>query len=62
MVAELEAKDLLRIRLLEAIEKTVKESDRMRRGLMQQGLSPRQAREQAWETVRVRYIFLPPET
>jgi hypothetical protein len=35
MVAELEAKGLLRIRLLEAIEKTVKESDRMRRRLMQ---------------------------
>ena len=62
MVAELEAKGLLRVRLLQAVEQTVKEFYRTRRQLMQQGFPPGQAREQAWEMVRTRYIFLPSES
>lgn len=62
MVAELEAKGILEQTLLEAEEKTDEELDRIRRHLIQQGLTPQQAHDSAWETVRTRYIFLPPES
>ena len=61
MVAELEAKGLLRAMALEAEEKTEAELDSLRRHLIQQGLTPQQAHGRAWEIVRERYIFLPPE-
>ena len=48
--------------LLEAEERTDAEVDSLRRHLIQQGLTPRQAHDRAWEIVRDRYLFLPPET
>jgi hypothetical protein len=62
MVAELEATNQLHAMLLTAEEQTEMELDRMRRQLMKQGLPPQQAHDQAWEMVREKYIFLPPET
>ena len=62
MVAELEARNQLHALLLEAEEQTVRELDQIRRQLMQRGLTAQQAHDQAWETVRERYIFLPPES
>ena len=62
MVAELEATGRLHEMLLEAEEKTEAEMDALRRHLIQQGLTPQQAHDRAWEIVRERYIFLPPET
>jgi len=62
MVAELEAQDRLQEMLLEAEEKTDAELDQLRRQLMAQGLTAQQAHDQAWELVRTRYIFLPPES
>ena len=48
--------------LLEAEEKTAIETDDLRRHFLQQGLTAQQAHVRAWEIVRERYIFLPPET
>lgn len=62
MVAELEAKGQLHAMVLEAEEKTVNELDSLRRHFIQQGLTPQQAQDRAWEIVRIRYIFLPPES
>ena len=62
MVTELEAKGQLHGMLLEAEEKTDEELDRIRRQLIQQGLTTQQAHDRAWEIVRTRYIFLPPES
>ena len=62
MVAELEQKGCLREMLLEAEEKTEMELDQLRRHLIEQGLTPQQAQGRAWEIVRERYIFLPPES
>ncbi len=61
MVAELEAKNRLHEMLLEAEDQTGKEMDQIRRQLIQQGQTAQQAHDQAWEMVRERYIFLPPE-
>ena len=47
--------------LLEAVEKTEEELSSLRRKLMSQGLTAQQAHDQAWEMVREKYIFLPPE-
>ena len=62
MVAELEAKGQLHEMLLTAEDQTEAELDRLRRQLIEQGLTPLDAHRQAWETVRERYIFLSPET
>jgi len=62
MVAELEATDRLHEMLLEAEEKTDAELDQIRRQLIQQRLTAQQAHDRAWEMVRTRYIFLPPES
>ena len=62
IVTELEAKGRLHEMLLEAEEKTDEELDRIRRQLIQQGLTTQQAHDRAWEIVRTRYIFLPPES
>ena len=62
LVAELEAKGQLHTMLVEAEEKTEAELDSLRRHFLQQGLTARQAYDRAWEIVRERYIFLPPES
>ena len=62
MVAELEARGQLHAMLLEAEEQTEAELDSLRRHFIQQGLTPQQAHDRAWEIVRERYLFLPPET
>ena len=61
MVKELEAKGTLQEMLFAAQDKTEDEMDEIRRKLIQQGLTPQQAHDQAWEMVRERYILLPPE-
>jgi hypothetical protein len=61
MVAEMEKTGTLRQMLLEAEEKTEEELDSLRRKLIQEGSTPQEAHDQAWETVRERYIFLPTE-
>jgi len=61
LVTELEAKGQLHAMLLEAEERTEAELDSLRRHFIQQGLTPRQAHDRAWEIVRERYIYLPPE-
>ena len=62
MVAELQAKDQLRAMRLEAQAQTAKELDSLRRHFLHQGLTAQQAHHGAWDLVRERYIFLPPET
>ena len=62
MVAELEAKNQLHAMLLTAENQTEMELDQLRRKLIQEGLTPQQAHDQAWEMVCQRYIFLPPES
>jgi hypothetical protein len=61
-VAVLKVKGKLHELLLEAEEKTGEEMDRIRRQLIQQGWTTQQAHDSAWEIVRNRYIFLPPES
>jgi hypothetical protein len=61
MTAELEGKGQLNALLLEAEEKTETELDSLRRHFIQQGLTPQQAHDRAWEIARERYLFLPPE-
>ena len=61
LVAELEAKGQLHAMLLEAEEQTEKELDRIGRQLVRQGLTAEQAHDAAWEIVRERYLFPPPE-
>jgi len=61
MVAELEANGRLHSQLLMAEEQTDEDLDSLRRHLIQQGLTTQQAHDRAWEMVRERYLFLPPE-
>lgn len=61
MVQELEAENRLLPALLEAQERTAAEMDRLIRQFRQQGLTPQQAHDQAWELVREKYILLRPE-
>ena len=62
MVLRLEARGLLQTALLEAEEKTDEELDKLRRHFIQEGLTAQQAHDRAWEIVRERYLFLPPES
>ena len=62
LVAELEAKGLLETALLEAEENTDAELDTLRRQFIRLGLTAQQAHDRAWEMVRERYLFLPPES
>jgi hypothetical protein len=62
MVAELRRKGLLIEMLREAEERTAREVDDLRRHFQEQGLTAQQAQDRAWEIVRERYIFTPPET
>ncbi len=61
MLAEMERTGTLQQMLLEAERKTKDEMDAIRRQLLQQGLTPQQAHNQAWEMVREKYILLPAE-
>jgi len=61
MVAEMERTGKLQQMLLDAEEKTKDEMDTIRRQLIQQGLTPQQAHDRAWEMVREKYILLPAE-
>jgi len=61
LVKALEAEGRLREMLLQAEVKTDEELDWLSRHFIQNGLTPQQAHDRAWEMVRERYIFLPPE-
>ena len=61
MVRELEATGKLEEALYEAQERTLDELMELETRLEAQGLTTQQARDQAWEVVRERYILLPPE-
>ena len=58
MVAELAATGRLHELLLEAEEQTEAEMDTLRRHLIQQGLTPQQAHDRAWEIMRERYLLI----
>ncbi len=62
MVQELEAQGRLPAALLEAQERTLDEMESLMRHFRQQGLTPQQTHDQAWELVREKYLLLPPET
>jgi hypothetical protein len=61
MTAHLETTGQLLTLLIAAEERTESEMDELRRRFQRQGLTAEQAHQQAWELVRERYIFLPPE-
>lgn len=61
MVAEMERTDTLQQMLRDAEERTKDEMDTIRRRLIQQGLTPQQAHDRAWEMVREKYVLLPTE-
>ena len=60
-VAELERTGQLKATLQEAAERTVTDTETLRQHFLQQGLTPSHAQQRAWEIVRERYLFLPPE-
>ena len=62
MVQQLTAQGRLLEALMEAEEQTQAQLDQLRRHLIQTGLTAQQAHDRAWEIVRQRYIFLPPES
>lgn len=62
LVRELEAKGQLHTMLLEAEEKTKDEMLQLTQQLRNQGMSPQQAHDRAWEMVRENYLLLPPES
>ena len=62
MVKELTAKGTLMEALYEAQETTLDEMEVLTRKLeTEQGLTPQQAHDQAWEMIREKYILLPAE-
>jgi hypothetical protein len=62
MVRELETKGTLMESLFEAQERMLEEMEALTRKLeTEQKLTPQQAHDQAWETIREKYILLPPE-
>ena len=61
LVAELDRTGRLQATLREAAERTAMDLEELRRHFIQQGLTPAQAGQRAWEIVRERYLFLPPE-
>ena len=63
MVAQLETEGRLMEALWEAQETTLDEMESLTRTLeREQGLTPEQAQAAAWESIRERYILLPPES
>ncbi len=61
MVKELEETGKLEEALHEAQERTLDELMELETKLEADGLTTQQARDQAWEMVREKYILLPPE-
>ncbi len=61
LVRQLQATGRLEAALLEAQEQTLDEMESLMREFRQQGLTPPQAHDQAWELVREKYLLLPPE-
>ena len=61
LVRELEARGQLQTMLAEAERKTKDEMAELRTRFIQQGLTPQQAHDRAWEMVREEYILVPPE-
>ncbi len=61
MVKQLEASGRLQELLLEAEDKTANEMYDLTMQGIKRGLTAQQAHDQAWEIVREKYIFLPPE-
>ena len=61
LVAELEQTGRLQAKLREAAERTAMDLEELRRHFIQQGLTPQQAHDRAWEIVRERYLLIPPE-
>jgi hypothetical protein len=61
MVRALEANGQLHAMLLEAEEKTKDEMIELTQQFRNQGLTPQQAHDRAWEMVREEYILIPPE-
>jgi hypothetical protein len=51
----------LREKLHAAAERMLTDSQELERHFLQPGLTPGQAQQRAWEIVRERYLFLPPE-
>jgi hypothetical protein len=62
MVRELEVTGQLQTMLAEAERKTKDEMAELRTRFIQEGLTPQQAHDRAWEIVREEYILLPPES
>ena len=62
LVHDLETKGQLHTMLLEAEEKTKDEMIELTQQFRNQGMSPQQAHDRAWEMVRENHILLPPET
>jgi hypothetical protein len=62
MTARLESRGEMTEMLREAEEMTEAGMDSIRSRLINQGMTPRQAEDAAWEMIRERYIFLPPES
>jgi hypothetical protein len=60
-VSELEAQGRLQEALLDAEEQTASELYDLTMQYQKEGLTAQQAHDRAWEIVRTRYIFLPPE-
>lgn len=61
LAQQLQAIGRLEAALLEAQEQTLDEMESLMRQFRQQGLTPAQAYDQAWELVREKYLLLPPE-
>ena len=61
MVRKLERRGQMTTSLMEAQNRTLDEMEALMRDFRKQGLTPQQAHDQAWELVREKYIFLPPE-
>lgn len=62
LVAQLERKGKLKEALFEAQETTKAEMRSLQEKFLAKGLTHQQAHDQAWEIVRERYIYLPPES
>lgn len=61
MYAELTRTGRLEQALTEAEARTAQEVDDLARHFRQQGLTPEQAEQRAWEIVQYRYVYLRPE-
>jgi hypothetical protein len=62
LVRQLETTGQLHALLLAAEEKTKDEMIGLTQQFQEQGMSPQQAHDRAWEMVRENYILIPPES